>query len=88
MAMTITLSPELQKRIAEKVERDDIRSADALVEQALTFYLEFEEGGMDEEESFETKAAIDEALDQGDRGEGRPAEQVFARLRAKHGIPR
>jgi len=55
MAMTITLSPELQKRIAEKVERDDIRSADALVEQALTFYLEFEEGGMDEEESFETK---------------------------------
>ena len=88
MALNITLSPELQKRIAEKVERDDIGSADAVVEQALTFYLEFEEGGMDEEEFLETKAAIDEALEQGDRGEGRPAEHVFARLRAKHGIPR
>ena len=86
--MNITLSPELQKRIAEKVMRGDVGSADALVEHALTFYLEFEEGGMDEEEFLETKVAIDEALEQGDRGEGRPAEHVFARLRAKHGIPR
>ena len=43
---------------------------------------------MDEEEFLETKAAIDEALEQGDRGEGRPAEQVFAELHARHGIPR
>jgi hypothetical protein len=40
--MNITLSPDLQKRIAEKVER----------------------------------------------GEGRPAEEVFADLRARHGISR
>jgi Arc/MetJ-type ribon-helix-helix transcriptional regulator len=86
--MNITLSPELQKRIAAKVQHGEVGSADALVEYALNFYLDFEEGGMDEEEFLETKAAIDEALEQGNRGEGRPAEQVFAQLRAKHGIPR
>ena len=47
-----------------------------------------DEGDMDEEEFRETKAAIDEALEQGQRGEGRPAEEVFADLRAKYGISR
>ena len=86
--MHITLSPELQKRIAEKVDRGDVGTADALVEQALNFYLDYEEGEMDEPELRQTKAAIDEALEQGERGEGRPAEEVFADLRAKYGISR
>jgi hypothetical protein len=47
--MNITLSPELQKRIAAKVQRDDVGSADALVEHAVKFCLDFEDGGMDEE---------------------------------------
>jgi hypothetical protein len=38
-----------------------------------------------DEEILETKAAISEALEQGDGGEGRPAEEVFAQLReARH----
>ena len=86
--MNITLSPELQRRIAEKVERGDVGTADALVEQALNFYRDYEEGEMDEEEFRDTKAAIGEALEQGERGEGRPTEQVFADLRAKYGISR
>lgn len=86
--MNITLSPELQKRIAEKVERGDVGTAEALVEQALNFYLDYEEGEMDEEEFRDTKAAIGEAVEQGQRGEGRPAEEVFADLRAKYGISR
>jgi Arc/MetJ-type ribon-helix-helix transcriptional regulator len=86
--MNITLSPELQKRIAEKVERGDIGTADAFVEQALNFYLDYEEGEVDELEFRDTKAAIDEALEQGERGEGRPAGEVFAALRAKYGISR
>jgi hypothetical protein len=77
--MNITLSPELQKQIAEK---------DALVEEALSFYLDYEEGEMDGQEFRDTKAAIDEALEQDVRGEGRTAEEVFANLRAKHGISR
>ena len=86
--MNISLSPELQRRIAEKVERDEIETADALVEQALVFYLDYEESEIDEMEFRETKAAIDEAVEQGQRGEGRPAKDVFADLRARHGISR
>jgi len=86
--MNISLSQELQERIAEKVERGDVGSADALVEQALNFYLDYQEAEVDEEEFRETKAAIDEAMEQGERGEGRPAEEVFAQLRAKYGISR
>jgi Arc/MetJ-type ribon-helix-helix transcriptional regulator len=73
--MNITLSPDLQKRIAEKVERGDVGTADALVEQALNFYLDYEGSELDIAEKVE-------------RGEGRPAEEVFADLRARHGISR
>ena len=86
--MNITISPELQRRIAEKVERGDVGSPDAFVEEAVSFYLDYQEGKMDEEELRETKSAIEESLEQAKRGEGRPAEQVFADLRAKYGISR
>jgi len=84
--MNVTLSPELQRRIAEKIERGDVGNADALVEQALKFYLDYEGSEMDEEDFRDAKAAVGEALEQGERGEGRPSEQVFADLRARHGI--
>ena len=83
--MNISISPELERRIAEKIARGDVSSADALVEQALQLYLEYEEQDMDPEELRETRAAIDEAIEQ---SEGRPAEDVFADLRARHGISR
>jgi Arc/MetJ-type ribon-helix-helix transcriptional regulator len=86
--MNITLSQELEKRIIQKVERGDVGSAASLIEQAVTFYLDYEESGMDQEEVCQTKAAIDEALEQAKRGEGRPAEEVFGDLRAKYGLPR
>jgi Arc/MetJ-type ribon-helix-helix transcriptional regulator len=86
--MNISLSPELQKRIAEKVERGDVGTADALVEQALNFYLDYEGSELDEEDFRDANAAIGEALKQAKRGEGRPAEEVFADLRARHGISR
>ena len=86
--MNIFLRPELQKRIAEKVERGDVGTADALVEQALNFYLDYEGSELDEEDFRDANAAIGEALKQAKRGEGRPAEEVFADLRARHGISR
>ena len=86
--MNITLSPELQKRIAEKVQRGDVGNADALVEQALNFYLDYEEGQMDQDEFRDTETAISQAIEQGERGEGRSAEEVFRDLRARHGISR
>ena len=86
--MNITLSAELEKRIAEKVERGEVGTADALVEEALTFYLNYEEGEMDELEFGQVKTAIDEAEEQLGRGEGRPVGEVFENLRAKYGISR
>jgi Arc/MetJ-type ribon-helix-helix transcriptional regulator len=85
--MNITLNPELQRRIAEKVDRGDVQSADAFVEQAITFYLDYE-AEMDDDELGDTKVAIDEALAQGERDEGRPAKEVFSDLRAKYGLRR
>jgi antitoxin ParD1/3/4 len=81
--MDITLTPELEKLVHEKVKRGQYASADALVREAVFRLIE-----EDEEELREAKAAIDEALEQSRRGEGRPAEQVFEEMRAKHGIPR
>jgi hypothetical protein len=78
----------LQKRIAEEIERGDVGTADALVEQSLTFYLDYEEGEVGHDEFRKTKAVIDEALEHGRRGEGRPAEEVFAAMRAEYGLLR
>ena len=86
--MNITLRPDLEKRVTEKVKQGDVLNADALVEQALTFYLDYDADEMDEEEVRETRAAIDEARYQSLRREVISAEDVFAELRAKHGIPR
>lgn len=86
--MNIALSPELEKLLAEKVERGEIQSADKLVELALALYLDYEAGAMDEHEFHQTQAAIDEAREQSRRGEAIAARRVFEELRAKHGIPR
>jgi hypothetical protein len=57
--MNITLSPDLQERIAEN-----------------------------ENEFRDAETAISQAIEQGERGEGRPAEDVFKDLRAKYGASR
>ena len=43
---------------------------------------------MSEVEFLEIKAAIDEALDQADRGEDIPLEEFEKSMRTKYGIPR
>ena len=86
--MTITLRPETLNRISEKIRRRDFENAEALVERAVTFFLDFEEEGMDEEEFQETRAAIDEALGQADRGEGVSLQEFDQNMRAKYGIRR
>jgi Arc/MetJ-type ribon-helix-helix transcriptional regulator len=82
--MNIILDAELQRRIAEKVERGEYESTDALVRQALDWFLDVE----DQDELEETKTAIAEARAQSARGEAVTAEEVFQELRAKYGIPR
>jgi Arc/MetJ-type ribon-helix-helix transcriptional regulator len=80
--MNITLPPDLQKRIDERVQNGEFESPDAIVEQALTFFLDYEEGEMDEEEFRDTKAAIDEARDQAERGEGTSLDEFDRSMRA------
>jgi len=86
--MNITLRPDLEKRVIEKVKQGDAPNADSFVEQALKFYLDYDADEMDEEDVREAREAIDEARQQSLSGEAVSAEDFFAEFRAKHGIPR
>jgi hypothetical protein len=84
--MNITLRPDLEQRLAAKVERGAAGSVESLVEDAINLYLEYDEGEMDAEELRDTMSAIDEALSE--EGPGQPAAEVFASLRRKHDLSR
>lgn len=78
--MNVTLSPQTQRLLEERMRDGDYNSADDLIRTALQSL----EGEPVEELDAETQAAIERADDQGNRGEGLPAEEAFARLRHKH----
>ena len=82
--MNISIRPDLQERINQRIQSGEYENADALVQQALDWFLDID----DEDEIEETQAAIDEARGQSKRGEAAPAEAVFKELRARYGIPR
>jgi Arc/MetJ-type ribon-helix-helix transcriptional regulator len=86
--MTITLKPETVDRISERVRQGEFENADAFVERAVTFFLDYEEEEMDDEEFRETHAAIDEALEQAEIGEGVSLQEFDHNMRAKYGIRR
>ncbi len=81
--MNITLAPDLEKRIEERIHRGDYESPEAFITEAVSRLIEEEE-----QELLETRAAIGQAFEELDRGEARPAEEVFAELRAEYGLPR
>lgn len=84
--MEITLKPETLQRIGEKIQRGEFDSADAIMEQAVTFFLDYEEDEMDESEFLDAKLAVAEAQAQGDRSEGVSAEEFERNMRTKFGI--
>jgi putative addiction module CopG family antidote len=57
--MDITLTPEIERLVQEKIQRGQYASVDALVQEAVHRLVE-----EDEEELLETRAAIDGALEQ------------------------
>jgi Arc/MetJ-type ribon-helix-helix transcriptional regulator len=81
--MNITLAPDLEKRIEERILRGAYESPEALISEAVSRLIDEEE-----QELRETRAAIDQAFEELDRGEARPADEVLAELRAEYGIPR
>lgn len=79
--MHIVLSPETQKLLEERMRSGRFATADEAVRAALQTLGEVE-GEPCEDLDPETQAAINLADAQGDRGEGRPWEQVREELRA------
>lgn len=76
--MNVLLTPELERRIAETVESGLYTSASEVVRESLRLLFETEavrEGRLDR-----LRAEIQVGLDQLDRGEAIPGEQVLAEV--------
>ena len=90
--MTIAISAELEVQIKDKAKAEGL-TVEAYVERLIRedgAWAEHTEKALEETamECDEIRAAITEGLAQAERGEGKPAREVFAGLRARHGLPR
>jgi predicted transcriptional regulator len=88
--LTITISAELEIEVRNKARAEGL-SVEAYVERLIREdeeWVEQSEEPLDDRdpEFVDIRAAVTEGLEQAERGESRPAEQVFAELRAKYGI--
>jgi antitoxin ParD1/3/4 len=72
--MNVSLTPELERRVDERVETGLYTSASELVREALRLFFQFDEARQREIEDLNRKIAI--GLKQLDGGEGIPAEQA------------
>jgi len=79
--MNVSLTPELERRIGEKVESGLYTTASEVVREGLRLLFEAEEARGRRLERL--RADIQLGLDELDRGEGIPGEQVFAELDAR-----
>jgi Arc/MetJ-type ribon-helix-helix transcriptional regulator len=78
--MSVSLSPELQALIEERVKRSGYPTADDMVRVALDVLDQVEDERIDDEEA----AAIRRSLEQMRRGEVVQWGQLSAQLRKKH----
>lgn len=72
--MNVSLTPELERRIAEKVESGLYTTASEVVREALRLLFEADEARV--RLTAKLNAEIQSAIDQLDRGEGVPGEVV------------
>jgi putative addiction module CopG family antidote len=78
--MSLSIPPEFERAILERVESGEYRSTDEVLRLCLRL-LEMEE--MSEGEKLEAlRRDVAHAMGQYDRGEYSPADEVFARLHA------
>ena len=75
--MNLTLSPEIERRIAEQIRMGRFPTPEAVVEAAV---VELTETGIDSTLNSEDIAAIEEADAQIDRGEGMDISTLRAQL--------
>ncbi len=90
--MTITISTELEPQLQQKANAEGL-TVEAYVERLIREDSTWEETTEDplqetDPEYEEIRAAVSEGLAQAERGEGKPAREVFAELRGRHGVPR
>ncbi|MBI4903839.1 MAG: hypothetical protein HY820_09400 [Acidobacteria bacterium] len=90
--MTITIASELEEQVRKRAQAEGL-TVQAFVERLIREedgWVEHVEGplGESDPEFAEVNAAVREGLAQAERGEARSAQEVFAGLRAKHGISR
>jgi len=88
---TSTIALPLEAHVRNKARAEGV-TVETYIEQLVREdeeWTEESEGPLHENdpEFAEIRAAVAEGLEQAGRGEGRPAEEVFVELRAKHGIP-
>ena len=90
--MTISIAPELEAQVREKAQLEGLT-----VEAYVEFLIREDEGWKErveepldemDPEFEEIRAAVQEGLEQAERGESKPASEVFAELRAKYGMAR
>lgn len=79
--MIVSLTPELEELVQEKVASGRYQSASEVIQEALRL-LEQEEG-LRTPRLEEVRKKIQLGLDQLDRGEGIPGEEVYARMKQK-----
>jgi antitoxin ParD1/3/4 len=79
--MNVSLTPELEQFVADKVKSGRYTSASEVVREALRLLEEREELRSLQKQELQKKIA--EGLDQLARGEGLPGEAVFAELDAE-----
>lgn len=79
--MNVSLTPELETMVHEKVESGLYNSASEVVREALRLMRERDE--LQRQRLAELKREIAVGLEQLDRGESVPGEQVFEELRQR-----
>ena len=81
--MTVTLSEETQRLIQRRMTESGVTSADRLVRLALET-LDGVDAGYIEDLDPATQAAIEQATEEIERGEGRPWDEVRAELTKRY----
>jgi antitoxin ParD1/3/4 len=81
--MNVSLTPELERLVAEKVESGRYTSASEVVREALRLLEEQDQ--IKEQRLAEIGQKIDRGLRQLDDGQGIPGKEARARIRRPHG---
>jgi antitoxin ParD1/3/4 len=82
--MPLSLSPELERRIMAKVESGEYGSADNVVSDALDALSLLNE---QEAKHDALRREIQKGIEDLENGRHSPIDEVFARLRARRGMP-